>query len=88
MQAASCCGLEEPTAAAVPFRLGTGHTTHARPFPASPLVNLRECLQLRVGAPRMSDPELLMSGPLGEETQLGTAEKEVLVPLSSGPGLR
>lgn len=62
--------------------------THARPFPASPLVNLRECLQLRVGAPRMSDPELLMSGPLGEETQLGTAEKEVLVPLSSGPGLR
>lgn len=93
MQAASCCGQEEPTVATVPFRLGTGHThTHtkarARPFPASPLVNLRDCLQLRVGAPRMSDPELLMSGPLGEGTQLGTAENGVLVPLSSGSGLR
>lgn len=80
------------TQTCTPIHRHTHRHTHTRQFPASSLVNFLECLQLslapRVGAPRMSGPELLKSGPLGEGTQLGTVENGVLVPLSSGPGLR
>lgn len=54
-------------------------------FPEPQQLSLRP--GVGVGAPRMSDPLSLMSGPLGEGMQLGTVENGVLVPLSSGPGL-
>lgn len=82
MQAASQWGQIEPAAAACTIQAGAS--------PPHPPVNFSEPQQLSLGgggAPRMSDPEPLMSGLLGEGTQLGTAEKGVLVPLLSGPGL-